>query len=78
MEPAFAAAVVALKKGEYTHKAVHTQYGWHIIKLEDTRDVTPPPYDTVRQRLVQIVEQKKFKAYEDGLLKDAKIERKTT
>ncbi len=73
MEPAFAAAVVALKKGEYTHKAVHTQYGWHIIKLDDTRDVTPPPYDSVRQRLVQIVEQKKFRAYEDSLLKGAKV-----
>ena len=76
MVPEFAAAVVALKPGEYTHKAIHTQYGWHVIKLEETRDVTPPPYDSVRQRLVQIVEQKKFRAYEDGLMKAAKIERK--
>ncbi|HTX24128.1 MAG TPA: peptidylprolyl isomerase [Steroidobacteraceae bacterium] len=76
MVPAFAAAVVALKPGEYTHKAVHTEYGWHIIKLEATRDVTPPPYDSVRQRLLQIVEQKKFRAYEDSLMKTAKIERK--
>jgi peptidyl-prolyl cis-trans isomerase C len=76
MAPAFAAAVVALKPGQYTHKAVHTQYGWHIIKLEDTRDVTPPAYDSVRQRLVQIVDQKKFRAYEDSLMKNAKIERK--
>lgn len=78
MVPEFAAAVVALKPGEYTHKPVHTQYGWHIIKLEQTRDVTPPPYDSVRQRLMQIVEQKKFRAYEDGLIKNAKIERKLT
>jgi peptidyl-prolyl cis-trans isomerase C len=78
MEPAFASAVVALKPGEYTHKPVHTEYGWHIIMLEGMRDVTPPPYDTVRQRLVQIVEQKKFRAYEDGLMKNAKIDRKIT
>ena len=78
MVPEFASAVTALKPGEYTHKPVHTQYGWHIIKLEQTRDVTPPPYDSVRQRLVQIVEQKKFRAYEDGLMKNAKIERKIT
>ncbi|HTW37667.1 MAG TPA: peptidylprolyl isomerase [Steroidobacteraceae bacterium] len=78
MVPEFASAVVALKPGEYTHKPVHTQYGWHIIKLEQTRDVTPPPYDSVRQRLVQIVEQKKFRAYEDGLMKNAKIVRNNT
>jgi len=78
MVPEFAQAVVALKPGQYTHKAIHTQYGWHIIKLEETRDVTPPPYDSVRQRLVQIVEQKKFRAYEDSLMKNAKIERKTS
>jgi peptidyl-prolyl cis-trans isomerase C len=76
MVPEFAAAVVALKPGQYTHKPVHTQYGWHIIKLEETRDVTPPSYDSVRQRLLQIVEQKKFRAYQDGLMKSAKIERK--
>ncbi len=76
MEPAFASAVVALKPGEYTHRPVHTEYGWHIIMLEGTRDVTPPPYDSVRQRLQQIVQEKKFRAYEDGLLKNAKIDRK--
>ncbi len=76
MVPQFAAAVVALKPGEYTHKPVHTTYGWHIIKLEGTRDVTPPSYESVHQRLVQIVEQKKFRAYEDGLMKNAKIDRK--
>jgi peptidyl-prolyl cis-trans isomerase C len=76
MVPEFAAAVVALKPGQYTHKAVHTQYGWHVIKLEETRDVTPPTYDSVRQRLVQIVQQKKFRDYEDSLMKTAKIERK--
>jgi len=75
MVPEFAAAVVALKPGQYTHKAVHSQYGWHVIKLEETRDVTPPSYDSVRQRLVQIVQQKKFRAYEDSLMKPAKITR---
>ncbi len=76
MEPAFASAVVALKPGEYTHRPVHTEYGWHIIMLEGTRDVTPPPYDSVRQRLQQIVQEKKFRAYEDNLVKSAKVDRK--
>ena len=34
----FADAVMALKPGEYTHKPVQTQYGWHVIQLVDTRD----------------------------------------
>jgi peptidyl-prolyl cis-trans isomerase C len=75
MKP-FADAMVALKKGEYTHKPVQTQYGWHIIRLEDVRDVTPPTFDQVRQRLEQVVQAKKFKAYTDGLMKNAQIEKK--
>jgi peptidyl-prolyl cis-trans isomerase C len=70
----FADAVVQLKAGEYTHEPVHTQYGWHIIKLEGTRDLSVPSFDSVRQRLVQIVRQNKFKAYEDTLMQKAKIE----
>ena len=71
----FADAVVALKPGEFTRKPVQTQYGWHIIRLEETRDVTPPPFDSVRQRLEQIVNAKKFKSYTDELIQNAKIEK---
>jgi peptidyl-prolyl cis-trans isomerase C len=71
----FSDAVLSLKKGEYTASPVQTQYGWHIIKLTDTRDVTPPPYDAVKDRLGQLVQAKKFKAYEDDLLKTAKVEK---
>jgi peptidyl-prolyl cis-trans isomerase C len=73
MDKSFADAVVALKPGEYTHVPVQTQYGWHIIKLEETRELAAPPFDSVRQRLEQIVANKKFKAYMDDLEKNAKI-----
>lgn len=76
MVPPFSAAVVALKKGEVTQTPVQTQYGWHVIKLEDTRDVTPPPFDSVKDRLVQVVQAKKFKAHTDALLAAAKVEKK--
>jgi peptidyl-prolyl cis-trans isomerase C len=72
----FSEAVVGLKPGDYTHKPVQTQYGWHIIKLEDTRDLAPPPFDGVKQRLEQVVQAKKFKVYVDDLLKTAKVEKK--
>ncbi|HEY8508703.1 MAG TPA: peptidylprolyl isomerase [Steroidobacteraceae bacterium] len=71
----FADAVVALKPGEFTRTPVQTQFGWHVIKLEETRDVAPPPFDQVRQRLEQLVQAKKFKAYTDELMKNARIEK---
>ena len=71
----FAEAVVAMKPGDYTHKPVQTQYGWHVIQLVDTRPLSPPPFDQVKQRLDQVVEAKKFKAYTDDLISKAKIDR---
>jgi peptidyl-prolyl cis-trans isomerase C len=72
----FGDAVKTLKKGEITPEPVQTQYGWHIIKLEDTRDVTPPPFDQVKAQVVKGVMQKKLIAYVDDLKKNAKIEKK--
>jgi peptidyl-prolyl cis-trans isomerase C len=71
----FADAVAALKKGETTQTPVQTEFGWHVIRLDDTRETTPPAFDTVKDRLVQIVEAKKFKAYGDGLVSVAKVEK---
>jgi len=75
MVPEFSGAVIALKPGEYTHKPIRTQYGWHIIQLLERRELTPPPFDQVRQRLEQIVQNKKFRAYSDELMHNAKIEK---
>lgn len=72
----FSEAVMALKPGEFTHTPVQTQFGWHVIKLEETREVAPPPFDSVKQRLEGMVQAKKFKGYVDELLKTAKVEKK--
>jgi peptidyl-prolyl cis-trans isomerase C len=72
----FSDAMVALKPGEYTHVPVQTQYGWHVIKLVDTRPLTPPAFDAVKDRVAQIVLGKKFKAYVDGLLAKSQIDKK--
>lgn len=69
----FADAVSNLKPGEYTPDPVQTQYGWHVIQLLGTRPVSPPPFDQVKQRLVQVVQAKKFRAYSDDLLKTAQV-----
>jgi peptidyl-prolyl cis-trans isomerase C len=72
----FGDAVKTLKKGEVTPQPVQTQYGWHIIKLEDMRDVTPPPFDQVKAQVTKNLIQKKLLAYVEDLKKDAKIEKK--
>jgi peptidyl-prolyl cis-trans isomerase C len=77
MAKPFADAVKALKKGEITAAPVQTQFGWHIIKLEETRDVTPPPFEQIKDQLVNRVMQKKLQAYVEELKKTAKIEKKS-
>jgi peptidyl-prolyl cis-trans isomerase C len=47
----FADATAALEKGKYTETPVHTQFGWHVIELEDVRDSTPPSFDEVKDRI---------------------------
>jgi peptidyl-prolyl cis-trans isomerase C len=74
----FSDAVKGLKKGEMTAEPVQTQYGYHIIKLEDTRDVAPPPFDQVKAQVSNGVVQKKLQAYVEELKKTAKIEKKLT
>ena len=71
----FADAVALLKKGEYTQTPVQSQYGWHVIQLLDTRETPVPPIDQVKDRVDQLVQNKKFKAYQDELMKTAKIEK---
>jgi peptidyl-prolyl cis-trans isomerase C len=67
-------AVALLTKGDFTKTPVQTQYGWHVIQLTNTRDRTPPPFDSVKEQLHQIVLSKKFKAHSDEMLKTAKID----
>jgi peptidyl-prolyl cis-trans isomerase C len=75
MVPAFGTAVKNLKKGEIS-PPVQTQYGWHVIQLEDTRDASPPPFDQVKPQLTDAVVRKKLQAYVEDLKKQAKIEKK--
>jgi peptidyl-prolyl cis-trans isomerase C len=75
MAKPFGDAVKTLKKGEMTQVPVQTQFGWHVIKLEDTRESPPPPFEQVKQQVAQGVMQKKLAAYVDGLKKTAKIEK---
>jgi peptidyl-prolyl cis-trans isomerase C len=75
MAKPFGDAVKGLKKGELTATPVQTQFGWHVIKLEDTRETSPPPFEQVKQQVNNGVMQKKLGAYVETLKKTAKIEK---
>jgi len=72
--PEFADAATHLQKGQMTDTPVHTQFGWHIIRVDDVRAVTPPPLEQVRAQIVQQIQQEKLQAFEENLRKTAKIQ----
>jgi len=67
MVPEFSQAVILLSDGAYTKTPVQTQFGWHVILREESRESAPPPYDSVRDVLKQQVESQKLQAYMDSL-----------
>lgn len=74
MVPPFAEAVKKLKPGEFTREPVKTQFGWHVILLEDLRKKAPPPYEKVKPQIEQQLKQKMVQHYLDELYKKAKVE----
>jgi peptidyl-prolyl cis-trans isomerase C len=71
----FSDAVQQLEAGKYTATPVQSEFGWHVIRLEEKRATAPPPFDSVKAQLGPLVNQKKFEAHLDGLVKSAKVER---
>jgi peptidyl-prolyl cis-trans isomerase C len=74
MVPEFSAAVSKLEKGKFTEEPVKTQFGYHVILLEDTRAVQPPPMDAVKPQLSQQLLQQNVRKHLDALKAAAKIE----
>ena len=50
-----------------------TQFGWHIIRLDDSRDVAPSPLDQVKPQIAQQIQQEKLQAFEEDLRKKAVV-----
>jgi peptidyl-prolyl cis-trans isomerase C len=70
----FSDAMVALKKGQFTETAVKTQFGFHIIRLDDTRETSVPKFDDVKAQILQQMQQGKLAEYQQNLREKAKIE----
>lgn len=74
--PEFSKAMTALKKGEMTDAPVKTQFGWHIIRLEDTREAQFPDFEAVKGQIQQRIGQVKLQKFQEDLRKSAKTDYK--
>ncbi len=70
----FATAMLKLKKGEYTKEAVETQFGWHVIKLDDIRTLNLPSLEELKPQMQQRLQQQAVISEIASLRAKAKIE----
>ena len=74
--PEFSQAMTKLKKGEMTEVPVKSQFGFHIIRLDDTREAQFPSFDDVKGQIKQRLEQVKLQQYQEDLRTKAKTDYK--
>ncbi len=72
--PQFATVLAKLSKGEIAEEPVRTQFGWHIIRVEDKRQGPSPELDEVRLQVEDKLRQEKLKKFKDELIEKASIE----
>jgi peptidyl-prolyl cis-trans isomerase C len=72
--PEFSSALVKLKKGETTAAPVKTQFGWHVIRLDDIRDAQLPKLEEVKPQIAQQLQQQKLAKFQEELRGKAKVE----
>lgn len=72
--PEFSTALKSLEKGKYTTDPVKSQFGYHVILLEDTRKPSPPPFEAIKGQLQQSMQQEALANYIKDLVGKAKLE----
>lgn len=72
--PEFTEALIKLEKGKMTQTPVKSQFGWHIIRLDDTRHAKLPKLDEVKPQVAQQLQQQKLTQYQENLRTKAKVE----
>jgi len=70
----FSDAMVSLQKGHFTETPVKTQFGFHVIKLDDVRPAKIPAMDELKPQIAESLQQKKLQAYQQELRSKAKIQ----
>jgi len=75
MVPPFAAAVTSMEPGSRSKQPVQTQFGWHVIAVEDTRDVPPPELAQISEQIKRFMTNQRIQKYIDELRAGAEIEK---
>ncbi|MBP6395974.1 MAG: peptidylprolyl isomerase [Giesbergeria sp.] len=70
----FTEALIKLQKGQMTETPVKTQFGWHVIRLDDTRDAQLPKLEEVKPQVAQQLQQQKLTQFQEELRAKAKVE----
>ncbi len=78
MVPPFAKAVESMSKDSYSKQPVQTQFGWHVILLEDARELNPPPFDEIKDKLQNILATKTLRTFLEELRSKADIQVNST
>lgn len=74
MVPAFAETVAAMEAGQISDP-IKTDFGWHVIKLNDTRVQEAPKLEEVRDQLVQLVQREKVEGEIERLMNEADVKK---
>ena len=74
MVPPFAQAVASMSKDSYSKQPVQTQFGWHVILLEDTRELNPPSFEEIKDRLQNILATKTLRSFLEELRAKADVQ----
>lgn len=69
-----ATAIRTLKSGDLFPTPVHTDYGWHVVEVTETRAAASPPLESVRPQIVVTLRERHEREFLDGLLASAKVE----
>ena len=70
----FSEAMVKLEKGKFTDAPVQSQFGWHVIRLDDVRDTQFPPFEQVQGQIRESMQQARAQEFVSRLEKAAKIQ----
>lgn len=70
----FTEALVKLEKGKMTQTPVKSQFGWHVIRLDDVREAQLPKLEEVKPQVAQQLQQQKLAKFQDELRAKAKVE----
>jgi peptidyl-prolyl cis-trans isomerase C len=72
--PEFSEALLKLSKGQTTEAPVKTQYGYHVIRVDDIRNAQIPPFEELKPQIAQQMEQQRLAGFQQELRDKAKVE----